>query len=297
MDYLSEFNSNIAHINKSLDMYFRDSDMLEDFSRVVRYSLLAGGKRVRPMLLLEFYKLQSGMSGYGGGAMIFACAVEMIHTYSLIHDDLPCMDNDDYRRGQLTSHKKFGEARAVLAGDALLNKAFELIFTEAAGSGIPAEIILEAGKVISAASGSRGMVGGQILDMENEGFSAGPQRVEITSELKTGALFSAACECGVILGGGGVQEREAAKRYARDTGLAFQIMDDILNVEGTKENMGKSIGSDKANRKVTFVDIYGAAECKSKVSQLTASAQKAVSGFRDSGYAVWLSGFLSERNR
>ena len=213
-----------------------------------RYSLLAGGKHIRAALMLEFYRLCGGQPE---DALSFACGLEMIHTYSLIHDDLPCMDDDDYRRGRLSNHKVYGDATAVLAGDALLTAAFGHL----AAAPLPASRVVKATRVLSLCAGELGMVGGQVLDMEAEHRVCTEEEVLAIQSRKTGALISAACQLGVIAAGGSPAQQQAAADYAASLGLAFQIEDDILDVVGDAAKLGKATGMD-ANKN-TFVALYG----------------------------------------
>ena len=214
----------------------------------MRYSLLAGGKRIRPILTLEFCRVCGGDMEK---ALPFAAAIEMVHTYSLIHDDLPCMDNDDYRRGRLTNHKVFGEANAVLAGDALLTAAFGSL----AKAELPADRICKAVALLSKRAGECGMVGGQVLDLAGEQLVLTEEEIYNVHRLKTGALISAACQLGVIAAGGTQEQLDAADRYAEALGLAFQTRDDMLDVLGDSGKMGKATGMDE--NKNTFVRLYG----------------------------------------
>lgn len=236
-----------------------------------RYSILAGGKRIRPIILLEFYKL------CGGGddcAYNFACALEMIHTYSLIHDDLPCMDNDDMRRGAPSCHIKFGEGMALLAGDNLLSEAFGVC---AKTRGIAGDRVVKAISYLSAAIGSAGMIGGQVIDtyskLDNE------QILFKMYSLKTCALIRAAAVCGVILAGGDEQSVKYAEEYAENLGLAFQIIDDLLDVKGDSAIIGKPVGSDDKNDKTTAVKLLGEERCLQLASEFTDSAIKALDNF------------------
>ena len=251
------------------------------------YSLMAGGKRLRPVLTLEFCT-QCG--GTWEQAAPFAAAVEMIHTYSLIHDDLPCMDNDDFRRGKPTNHKVFGEATAVLAGDALLTDAFGV-----AAGGRPArmEDLPAAIGVLSRCAGSRGMVGGQVLDMMSENRRLTEAEVLAIQSRKTGALIEAACELGIIAGGGTVEQREAAVSFAANLGLAFQIRDDMLDVIGTKEEMGKGVGTDET--KNTFVRLYGLEACAELVEVYTEKAIESLRCFPEPAYLTELARSLTGR--
>ena len=252
----------------------------------MRYSLLAGGKRIRPVFVMAFCRLCCGSAEQ---AMPFAAAVEMIHTYSLIHDDLPCMDNDDFRRGKPTNHKIYGEAQAVLAGDALLTAAFEAMTL----ASIPAERVVRAVRILAAAAGERGMVGGQVLDM-------GPHDAALLSQihtLKTGALIRAACQLGVVAGDGSEELEHAAIAYADAVGLAFQIRDDMLDVCGDAAVLGKPVGSDAENEKGTFASIYGLTACEQMVAEQTARAKQALSEFADAEYLCWLADLLAGRKR
>ena len=232
----------------------------------MRYSLLAGGKRLRPALTLALCEI---CGGEAEAALPFAAAVEMVHTYSLIHDDLPCMDNDDYRRGKLTNHKVYGEATAVLAGDALLTAAFGQL----AAAKLPAERIAKAVAALARCAGELGMVGGQVLDMNAETRLCTEQEVYDIQSRKTGALISAACQLGVIAAGGSAAQLAQAERYAEAIGLAFQIEDDILDVIGDARKLGKATGMDES--KNTFVRLYGIDRCREMIAEQTATALEA----------------------
>ena len=252
----------------------------------MEYSLLGGGKRIRPILTLEFCRL---CCGDWKRALPFAGAVEMIQTYSLIHDDLPAMDNDDYRRGKLTNHKVYGEGMAILAGDALLTDAFACL----ASAKLSGDAIAQATGVLARNTGSAGMVGGQVLDIMSETRELCEQEVLDVHTRKTGALIYAACALGVIAGGGSQQQLEAAKKFAAGLGLAFQIRDDMLDVIGTKEEMGKGVGTDAA--KNTFVRLYGLEKCEELVQKYTADAVAALSVFEDTEYLITLANSLTSR--
>jgi len=239
----------------------------------MEYSLLAGGKRLRPVFAFEFCRI-CGCDWKM--AAPFAAAVEMIHTYSLIHDDLPCMDNDDYRRGRPTNHKVYGEAMAVLAGDALLTDAFTVASTAKLEKG---EDMVFAIGVLSECAGSLGMVGGQVLDIMSEERELTEQEVLNIQSRKTGALINAACVLGVVAAGGSEAQIDAAARFAAGLGLAFQIRDDMLDVIGTKEEMGKGVGTDAA--KNTFVRLYGLEKCESLVQKYTQIAINSLGAFSD----------------
>ena len=253
----------------------------------MEYSLLAGGKRLRPVFCFDFCRM---CGADWKKAAPFAAAVEMIHTYSLIHDDLPSMDNDDLRRGRPTNHKVFGEAMAILAGDALLTDAFALASTAEVQS---LSALRTAIGVLSECAGSLGMVGGQVLDIMSEERELTEQEVLDIQSRKTGALINAACVLGVIAAGGTEAQMEAAGKFAGLLGLAFQIRDDMLDVIGTQEEMGKGVGTDAA--KNTFVRLYGLDRCEELVQQYTASAIEALDAFEDPAYMIALAKSLTDR--
>ena len=272
---------------------FRGRTPRGDLYDAMYYSLLAGGKRIRPVLLLESCRLCGGAPEQ---ALPFAGAIEMIHTYSLIHDDLPCMDDDDLRRGRPTNHKVYGEATAVLAGDALLTAAFEWMLDPSVT--LPPQRVLEAAGVLARAAGAQGMVGGQILDMAGEGHAMGLAEVEELQRLKTGALIRAAAEMGCVLAGGSGAQRAAVCRYAERLGLAFQIRDDILDVVGDEATLGKPVGSDAKSEKNTFVTLRGLEECRRLVDGLTEEAVEALSIFGAEGDSLcWLARSLASREK
>lgn len=263
MNYLDEINS-------ALKEYLPAAD--DVVSQAMRYSVENGGKRIRPALLLEFCRV---CGGDYKKAVPFACALEMIHTYSLIHDDLPCMDNDDFRRGKPSCHIAFGEEYALLAGDALLTLAFET----AMKSNLSAEITVKAAKELAKAAGVTGMVGGQVLDLQNEGKKVGVPDLQKTDELKTGELIRAACVLGCVCAGADDKKIAAAEKYAHDIGIAFQIVDDILDVTSDEETLGKPIGSDEENQKSTYVSLLGIEKSRKTAEELTLNAQKALDAF------------------
>ena len=263
MNYLDEINS-------ALKEYLPAAD--DVVSQAMRYSVENGGKRIRPALLLEFCRV---CGGDYKKAVPFACALEMIHTYSLIHDDLPCMDNDDFRRGKPSCHIAFGEEYALLAGDALLTLAFET----AMKSNLSAEITVKAAKELAKAAGVMGMVGGQVLDLQPEGKKVGVSDLQKTDELKTGELIRAACVLGCVCAGADDKKIAAAEKYAHDIGIAFQIVDDILDVTSDEETLGKPIGSDEENQKSTYVSLLGIEKSRKTAEELTLNAQKALDAF------------------
>lgn len=221
----------------------------------MEYSLLAGGKRLRPVLTLSW----AGMLGGNADAVMpFAASLECIHTYSLIHDDLPAMDDDDLRRGRPSNHKQFGEATAILAGDGLLTEAFGLMSAASMVKGLPADHVLRAIYVLATAAGAGGMVGGQAVDMEFTGRSDVPlEELKRMHAMKTGALITAACECGAILAGADESDVENAREFGRSVGVAFQIVDDVLDVVGDTATLGKPAGSDEAMGKSTYPSLVG----------------------------------------
>ena len=252
------------------------------------YSLLAGGKRLRPVLTLAFCR---ACGGEAEAALPFGAAVEMVHTYSLIHDDLPCMDNDDYRRGKLTNHKVYGEAVACLAGDALLTDAFGVL----ASARLPAERVVFAASVLAENAGSFGMVGGQILDIQSESRTCTEQEVLDIQTRKTGALLNAACALGVLAGGGTEKQMESACSFAGLLGLAFQIRDDILDVVGDAGTLGKATGMD--GEKNTFVRLYGLDRCEDMVRAYTERAVGFLSAFPEHDFLETLARSLTDRQK
>lgn len=261
----------------------------KEIFKSMRYSLLAGGKRIRPVMILAFCE---ACGGEAENALPFGAAIEMIHTYSLIHDDLPCMDDDDYRRGKLTNHKVFGECMAVLAGDALQTEAFR----EISKAKLPAEAVVKGLAVLSEASGAYGMCGGQVLDMECENKTPTIEEIENVHKNKTAALIKAAAKLGVIAGGGNEEQLMAAEKYADCLGLAFQIRDDVLDVISTAEELGKPIGSDEESGKTTFLTLLGIDECNKIVREKTDEAKKVITeAFSDAEIFCWLADTLAER--
>lgn len=243
----------------------------------MRYSLFAGGKRLRPVLLLA---AADAVGADGNKFLNVACGLEMIHTYSLIHDDLPAMDNDDYRRGKLTNHKVYGEGIAVLAGDSLLTYAFETMLSQ---EGVDPKTLLKVVKEIASAAGPEGMVGGQVIDMESEGKAVSFDTLQQMHRAKTGALFRVAVRAGAILGGASEKEIEALTVYAEKFGLAFQITDDILDVIGTAEAIGKPVGSDLKNNKSTYVTLHSVEIAQQMAKETVADAVDALAMFGKRG--------------
>ena len=288
-------------MNKTLQMYQEyieeyldekcfcyDSEPQKILFDAMRYSLLAGGKRLRPVLVFDFCRM---CGGDWRSAAPFAAAIEMIHTYSLIHDDLPCMDNDDYRRGKLTNHKVYGEANAVLAGDALLTAAFSYL----AKAPYSADVRIRAVEVLANCAGELGMVGGQVLDMMSEERQCTEQEVIAIQSRKTGALIKAACLLGVLAGQGSADQFGAAGDYAQHLGLAFQIRDDMLDVIGDAQELGKAVGVDTV--KNTFVQLYGLEKCDELVRNHTARALEALRAFENTEFMFALSNELTGRTK
>ncbi len=284
----SELKRYAERIEAYLQECFKEDAPQKELFEAMRYSLLAGGKRLRPVLTQAFCEL---CGGNAEEVLPFGAAIEMVHTYSLIHDDLPCMDNDDLRRGKPTNHRVYGEATAVLAGDALLTAAF----SQLAKAKLPAERIVEAVRVLSLCAGELGMVGGQVLDMDAEARECTEQEVYDIQSRKTGALISAACQLGVIAAGGSEKQQAAASAYAESLGLAFQIEDDILDVVGDEQKLGKAVGVDE--KKNTFVRLYGIKKCREMIRDETDKAIAALSAFEQPVLLTELAQALASRDR
>ncbi len=268
-------NFNLLIENKlSSVLKVKDTEYSELIS-AMEYSVGAGGKRIRPKLMLKFAEL---CGAEPSKALNFACALEMIHTYSLIHDDLPCMDNDDTRRGKPSCHIAFGEATALLAGDALLTDAFSLALST---EDVPSDRAVAAALVLSRCAGSDGMIGGQVIDLKYEERETPLETVKELYRLKTGALLKAAAEIGCILAGASDEKLSAARCFAENLGLAFQIRDDILDIIGDEKLLGKPVGSDGKSQKSTYVAHVGLDKAQSDVEAYTDNAVKALEIFGD----------------
>ena len=267
-----------------------DTDLKEIFDAQA-YSLLGGGKRIRPYLVMA---LCQTLGGNREKALPLACALEMIHTYSLIHDDLPCMDDDEYRRGRLTNHKVFGEATAVLAGDALLTKAFSVV---AGAESLSAEEKASAIGILANAAGDCGMIGGQIMDMAAENCGEPKELAYLIKmhSLKTGALIKAAASLGCLAAGKLAECGASAARYAEKIGLAFQVVDDILDVTGDAETLGKNVGVDGAQNKLTFMNFYSVEKAAEYAKQLTEEAMKEIHNLDRDGKLCALALYLLNR--
>ena len=260
----------------------------------MNYSVMAGGKRIRPILMIETYKL------FGGSSQAlepFVAAIEMIHTYSLVHDDLPAMDNDELRRGKPTTHAKYGEAMGILAGDGLLNYAFEVALG-ALDVESDSRAVARALQVLAHKAGINGMIGGQVVDVESEKqYGISKNRLDFIYELKTGALIEASMMIGAILGGATDDEVAQIEQVAAKIGLAFQIQDDILDIEGDAETFGKSIGSDAENGKSTYPSLLGLERCHELVHELSQQAVDALTPFTDAGILPELALSLADRQK
>ena len=279
-----------SKIDSALESYFRSAPaQLSGLAEAMRYSLLAGGKRIRPMLALEFCRICGGDIET---ALPVACAIEMLHTYSLIHDDLPCMDDDSLRRGRPTNHVVYGECTATLAGDALQAEAFGTILR----SELPADRKARCACFLADAVGLDGMCGGQFLDMLGEGRVLSEDELTDINSRKTGALLTAACRMGVAAGGGNEAQLEAASLYGAAIGAAFQIRDDMLDVLGNEQELGKPIGSDAEEKKNTYMALYGAERCARMVEKLTAQAKDVLRGtFEDTAFLCALADSMAVR--
>lgn len=274
-------------IDEILDQFLPRPDVYPSaIHQAMRYSVLGSGKRFRPILALTVFE---ALGGQGEPILPAACALELIHTYSLIHDDLPCMDDDDWRRGKPTLHKAFDEAVAVLAGDALSALAFELL----AATG-RSDVIREVARAI----GAQGMVGGQVVDIQTEGRPFAAEELEYIHSHKTGALITAASRVGAILAGAGERELVAVTRFGEKVGLAFQIVDDILNLEGEREKMGKRTGTDEAKRKATYPALFGLDRSKRQARRLVEEAKKELDMLGSCAYILKaLADFVVQRSR
>ena len=284
----------LQQIEQALERYIPGEDCIQgDVLRAMRYSTANGGKRVRPILTLEFSRL-CGLDP--ADALPFACAVEMVHTYSLIHDDLPCMDNDDMRRGKPSCHIQFGEDTALLAGDGLLTLAFEVMLKRCDFRKITPRNALSAAALLASNAGAEGMIGGQVIDLMSEGKRVDMDTLRTMDRLKTGALIDAACRMGCIAAGASREQTEAAGSYASALGLAFQIVDDILDVISSTEVLGKPVGSDAENEKSTYVSLLGLDACRDAVRRLTDNAVRALAHFSgDTEYLIELAENLATR--
>lgn len=289
MDFTAELTAYQRQTEEYLSGCFAGQPDYARLYEAMRYSLLAGGKRIRPVLVLAFCR---ALGGDVQAALPLAAAIEMIHTYSLIHDDLPSMDNDDLRRGRPTNHKVFGECMAILAGDALQSAAFEAVLT----ADLPAGRRAEAALVLARAAGQDGMVAGQVLDMEGEERQLSLEEIRRMNGLKTGCLLEGACLLGVIAAGGAPEQQQAARAYAQAVGLAFQIRDDMLDVTSDAQTMGKTVGKDAAQNKSTYVSLLGLERCGQMVAKQTELAKAALADTgMETGFFCALADYLAGR--
>lgn len=286
----------LSAVEEALNRYVPEPSLMQsELFGAMRYSLLAGGKRIRPILVLEFCGLCGGDQE---AALPFACAVEMIHTYSLIHDDLPCMDNDGMRRGKPSNHVAFGEAQALLAGDSLQTMAFETMLSPESIGNVGAQKAADAAGVLARAAGAYGMAGGQAIDLMSDGTHITMETLQKMDECKTGALIRAAARIGCILAGAESRLVRAADEYAAAVGFAFQIVDDILDVQGNAETLGKPVGSDIENGKSTYVSLLGLESARHAVQGLTDTAVASLGAFGgDTEYLQSLAENLAKRDR
>lgn len=286
-------NNYISEIEKYLNEHIysvRNIPLRTEIINAMKYSLSAGGKRIRPVLVLEFCRM---CGGNVKKAFPVACALEMIHTFSLIHDDMPCMDNDDYRRGKLSCHKAFNEATALLAGDALQNEAYKIIADSDLDDKIKVKVIME----LSYAVGIEGMIGGQEMDMKIHDINIDTDDIIQIYSMKTGALLKCACKIGCIVALADNEKINAALQYAQNLGLAFQIRDDILDIISTDEVFGKPIGSDEKNNKMTYVFKNGLEKSEETVKKLTQNALEALNNFPENSFLYNFTTDLEKRKK
>ncbi len=292
MTFSEQLQADIALIEPALERYL-SGETGEGYDRIfeaVKYSAMAGGKRLRPVIVMEFCRL---CGGDVQKALPFACALEMIHTYSLIHDDLPCMDNDELRRGRPTCHKAFDEATAVLAGDGLLTRAFEVA---AGAEGLPEQTVLQCVRLLARNAGMNGMIGGQVLDMGAEHRQISLDELHLLQRLKTGCLLRVACELGcVVAGRTDPSTLDAARQYGEKLGLAFQIQDDILDIEGDAATIGKTTGKDARDEKSTFPSLLGVEKCRAHVQHVPEEALQQVAELGGSTFISELAYSLIDR--
>ncbi|GIM31908.1 polyprenyl synthetase family protein [Paraclostridium bifermentans] len=293
MNFKEELKNRVVNIEDLLNEYM---PKVEGYQKTIfdsmNYSLKAGGKRLRPILTLEACKL---VGGNEKDAYPFAVAIEMIHTYSLIHDDLPALDNDDLRRGRKTNHKVYGEAMAILAGDGLLNYAYEIMLRESLSKGEP-EKYLKAINEIAKASGIYGMIGGQVVDIESEGKSIDMEKLDFIHMNKTAAIIIGCMRAGAIIGGASEEELENVTKYAKNIGLSFQIVDDILDIVGDEAKLGKKVGSDIDNEKSTYPSLIGLEKSKETANKLIAEAKMSIDYInKDSKFLNNLADYIVDR--
>lgn len=294
MDFISELKKRSDFIEDEIYSYLpAEEGYQKTLFSAMNYSYKAGGKRLRPILIMESYRL---CGGKGSDYLPYAAAIEMIHTYSLIHDDLPALDNDDLRRGKKTNHKVFGEAMAILAGDGLLNYAYEVILGHALTSSDHLSAI-KACKVIADGAGIYGMVGGQVVDVESESRDIDLDRLNFIHLNKTAAIIVACMKAGAYLAGADDSKVEKLEAFGRNLGLAFQIADDILDIEGDEKLLGKHIGSDIENDKATYPHILGMERSKEISRDLIAQAKRNIEDFEGKDFLIGLADYVISRNK
>lgn len=293
-DFSNSLKKYVDYFEDNLPKFLPEAKPYQEvLSDSVTYCITDGGKRIRPVLVLEFCRI---CCGEYEKAMPFAAAIEMIHSYSLAHDDLPCMDDDDMRRGKPSCHKKFGEANALLAGDALLTLAFDTIANRTDFNTVSPLQSIRAAGVLAEKAGVYGMIGGQVIDLQSEGKKADVEILKLMDSKKTSALISAACQMGCIIGGADDHKVKLAGDFAEKIGLAFQIVDDILDVKGDAKLLGKPVGSDSENDKSTYVSLLGLDESQQIVDKLTNEAIEILNEFDGSDFLKELTLFLAKRD-
>jgi len=294
-DLNSYLVSKSNYINKSLDEILHDRLSSSRIVSAMKYSLMAGGKRIRPVLCIA---AAEAVGGKADEVLPAACAIEMIHTYSLIHDDLPAIDNDDFRRGKPTCHVAFDEATAILAGDALLTLAFQILSSVELKNENYASKWLSVVNAISRAAGYQEMIEGQMRDIASEGVVLTLNELEEMHSLKTGAIIEASIYCGATIGNGGIEQMKQLGTYAKNIGLAFQVADDILNVEGDPDIMGKAVGTDKNRKKSTYPSIVGINKSRKFAEKLAGNALQALDGFDNRSDPLRaIAGYIVERKK
>lgn len=293
MNFKDSLKNKVEEIERLIKLYNKEETGYEKtIIQAMNYSLNAGGKRLRPMLTLEACKI---VGGDEKECIPFAVAIEMIHTYSLIHDDLPALDNDDLRRGKPTNHIIFGEDMAILAGDGLLNLAYEIMIENGLKSEDPKKY-LKAMNEIAKASGTRGMIGGQVVDVESENMTISKEKLDYIHQNKTGAIIIGCMKAGAIIGNASDKDLESIEAYAKNIGLAFQIVDDILDIVGDQTKLGKKVGSDEQNHKSTYPSLVGLEESKKIAQELIREAKNNIKNVGiESEFLVGLAEYIIDR--
>jgi len=294
MDFKQKMTAWSSRINEELDRYITEYEGPgADIQKAMKYSLMAGGKRLRPILAFAVCEV---LGGNLEEVIPYACAIEMIHTYSLIHDDLPAMDNDDFRRGMPTSHKMFGEAMAILAGDALLNKAYEIMLEHTYSDERRFKPGLGAMKVIADTAGADGMIRGQVIDIQSEGRDISIDTLKTMHRCKTGALIKAPVLAAALVCGAAYSEYKSLEEYAENIGLAFQIKDDIMDVQSSSSQMGKTTGKDALNKKATYVTLLGVEKAQELLDKTIDDSLKSIESFGEKAdFLKSLAVFIKER--